>query len=63
VIAEIVAPDEAWEDYHRTVIASADAYAHEHPDADYRQLAASWMEDFQRDRQTLAWSVWVARKR
>ncbi len=63
VITEIVAPDEAWEDYHRTVIASADAYARKHPDADYRHLAASWMEEFQRDRQTLAWSVWVARKR
>ena len=63
VITEIVAPDEAWEGYHRTVIASADAYAAEHPDADYRGLAASWMEDFQRDRQTLAWAVWVAKKR
>ena len=62
VLGEIVAPDEAWEAYHRTVIASADAYAGEHPDADYRHLAASWMEDFQRDRQTLAWSVWIARK-
>lgn len=63
VITEIVAPDEAWEGYHRTVIASADAHAVEHPDADYRSLAATWMEDFQRDRQTLVWSVWVARKK
>ena len=63
VITEIAAPDEAWEEYHRTVIASADAYVVEHPEADYRALAASWMEDFQRDRQTLAWSVWIARKR
>jgi SAM-dependent methyltransferase len=63
VMAEIVAPDEAWEDYHRTVIASAESYVREHPDADYRHLADSWMEDFQRDRQTLAWSVWVARKK
>lgn len=63
VITEIVAPDAAWEGYHHQVIASADAYAKEHPDADYRALAATWMEDFQRDRQTLAWSVWIARKR
>ncbi len=63
VITEVVAPDEAWEGYHRTVVASADAYAREHPDADYRHLAASWMEDFERDRRHLTWSVWVARKR
>lgn len=61
-ISEIVAPDEAWDEYHQTVIASADAYARRHPDADYRRLAASWMEDFQRDRKHLSWSVWVARK-
>ena len=62
VISEIVAPDEAWEEYHQTVIASADTYAEEHPDADYRHLAAAWMEDFQRDRQHLTWCVWMARK-
>jgi SAM-dependent methyltransferase len=62
-ISELVAPDEAWEQYHRTVLASADAYAVDHPDADYRQLAAAWMEDYQRDRTSLAWSVWVARKK
>ena len=62
-VTEIVAPDEAWEQYHQTVIASADAYARDHPDADYRHLAAVWMEDFQRDRLRLTWSVWVARKK
>jgi len=63
VISEIVAPDEAWEQYHQIVIASADSYALRHPDADYRHLAAAWMEDFQRDRRHLTWSVWVARKK
>jgi SAM-dependent methyltransferase len=63
VIAEVIAPDEAWEAYHQTVIASAEAYAREHPDADYRHLAASWMEDFERDRLHLTWSVWIARKK
>ncbi|MDH3260436.1 MAG: methyltransferase domain-containing protein [Acidimicrobiia bacterium] len=62
VISEIVSPDEAWEGYHHAVIASADAYAQDHPDADYRHLAAAWMEDFQRDRLHLTWSVWIARK-
>jgi SAM-dependent methyltransferase len=62
VITEIAAPDEAWEEYHRTVIASAETFAAKHPNGDYRSLAASWMEDFQRDRRTLAWAVWVARK-
>lgn len=62
-ISEIVAPDEAWEGYHQTVIASADAYARQYPDADYRTLAASWMQDFQRDRKSLSWSVWVASKK
>lgn len=62
VISEMVAPDEAWEQYHQTVIESAGAYAVEHPNADYRDLAATWMEDFQRDREYLTWSVWVARK-
>lgn len=63
VIAEIVAPDEAWEQYHETVIASAEAFARDHPDADYRHLATAWMEDFQRDRRYLTWSVWVAEKK
>ena len=62
VITRIDAPDEAWQQYHQTVIDSADAYAQDHPDADYRHLAAAWMEDFERDRQHLTWSVWVARK-
>ena len=62
-IFEMVAPDDAWEQYHQTVLASATTYAVDHPDADYRHLAAAWMEDFQRDRQHLTWSVWVARKR
>jgi SAM-dependent methyltransferase len=61
-ISEMAAPDQAWEQYHLTVLASAEAYASEHPDADYRHLAAAWMEDFQRDRQLLTWNVWVARK-
>jgi SAM-dependent methyltransferase len=62
LISEIIAPDEAWEHYHQTVIESADAYAVEHPEADYRAMAATWMEDFQRDREYLTWTVWVARK-
>jgi len=63
IISEIAAPDQAWEQYHQTVIASADTYARHHPDADYRHLAAAWMEDFQRDRLHLTWSVWIAQKK
>jgi SAM-dependent methyltransferase len=62
VISEMVAPDEAWEQYHQTVVQSAASYAVEHPNADFRELAATWMEDFQRDREYLTWSVWVARR-
>ena len=62
-IAEMVAPDAAWEQYHLTVLASADRYATDHPEADYRHLAAAWMEDFQRDREHLTWNVWVARRK
>ena len=62
VISEMVAPDEAWEHYHQTVTESAEAFALEHPEADYRDLAATWMEDFERDREYLTWTVWVARK-
>ena len=61
-ICEVVAPDEAWEQYHLTVLASADSYATDHPEADYRDMAAAWMEEFQRDRQHLTWNVWIARK-
>jgi SAM-dependent methyltransferase len=62
VISEMVAPDEAWEQYHRTINESAETFALEHPEADYRDLAAEWMEDFERDREYLTWSVWIARK-
>ena len=62
VITEMAAPDEAWEQYHRTVVESAETYAAEHPEADYRHLAAEWMEDFERDREYLTWTVWVARR-
>lgn len=60
-IDQIVAADEAWGHYHRQVVASAEAFAAAHPEADYRHMAAAWMEDFLRDRQYLAWTVWVAR--
>jgi hypothetical protein len=29
---------------------------------DRRDLARDWMEDFERDRQVMTWSVWVAER-
>ncbi len=60
-VDQVVAGDDAWAEYHRLVIESADAFAAGHPEADYRGLAASLMDVYRRDRPHMVWTVWVAR--
>ena len=62
---ELVSDDASWRAYHERVIANAELYAvgwEGDPERDRRAMAREWMEDFERDREVLTWSVWVARR-
>lgn len=62
-LVELVSDDESWRAYHQRVIANAELYAvgcEGDPQRDRRALAREWMEDFERDRRVMVWSVWVA---
>ena len=64
-IVELVSDDASWRAYHERVIANAELYAigsEGDPLWDRRDLARDWMEDFERDRQVMTWSVWVAER-
>ena len=64
-IVEMVSDDASWRAYHARVIANAELYAvgsEGHPERDRRDMARAWMEEFERDRKTLTWSVWVAER-
>lgn len=64
-VAEIVSADASWRDYRERVIANAAVYAigaEGDPERDRRAAAREWMDDLERDRRTMVWSVWVARR-
>ena len=65
-VEQIIPDPEAWRTYHDLVIESAEIYAATHPDdpgADHRAMARAWMHnDYERLRNHLAWTVWVASK-
>lgn len=62
-LVELVSEDDSWRAYHQRVIANAELYAvgfEGDPLRDRRAMAREWMEDFERDRRVMVWSVWVA---
>ena len=64
-LVELVSDDESWRAYHQRVIANAELYAvgsEGDPFRDRRALAREWMEEFERDRRMMTWSVWVAQR-
>jgi SAM-dependent methyltransferase len=65
-VAEIVSADSSWRTYSVRVIANAAAYAvgtEGDPERDRRAAARAWIDDLERDRRTMVWSVWIVRRR
>jgi len=65
-IAEVAASDASWRAYRDRVLANAASYAlgaEGDPDRDRRAMAREWIEDLERDRRALVWSVWIAQRR
>lgn len=65
-VAEIVSADASWRAYAARVITNAELYAvgaEGDPGRDHRAAARAWMDDLERDRRTMVWNVWVARRR
>lgn len=65
-IAEVTASDASWRAYRDRVVANAASYAlgaEGDPERDRRAMAGEWVEDLERDRRTLVWSVWIAQRR
>ena len=64
-IVELTSDDTSWRAYHERVIANAELYAigfEGDPLRDRRDMAHDWMEDFERDRRVMTWSVWIAER-
>lgn len=62
-IDQVVPDDSSWRSYHELVVESARTYTEAHPDhpaADYRAMAESWMREYERLTRHLTWTVWIA---